>query len=149
MFNLKEQRTAANLTQQALATKTGINIRQIQKMESGEIDINNITLRTAIALADALDISMDVFIDEKEEERKMKRWFLIDNATKSHAQIFETALDAKDQAEAIRLARYEWDHLTDSEKKRRDDFFVGYAEEDEDGDADWDTMTDIYSFKNE
>ena len=138
MFNLKAHRTAANLTQQALAMKAGINIRQIQKIESGEIDINNITLRTAIALADALDISMDYFIDKKEEDRKMKRWFL-----------FETALDAKDQAEAIQIARREWDHLTDSEKKRRDDFFVGYAEEDEDGDADWDTMTDIYSFKKE
>jgi hypothetical protein len=124
-------------------------IRQMLHEAHCDIDISNITLRTAIALADALDISMDVFIDKKEEERKMKRWFLIDNATKSHAQIFETALDAKDQAEAIQIARREWDHLTDSEKKRRDDFFVGYAEEDEDGDVDWDTMTDIYSFKKE
>ena len=147
-MNIARLRKEAKLTQKALSDRTGINIRQIQKMESGEIDLSNITVRTAVALADAFGISMDDLVKE-EEERKMKRWFLIDNATKSHAQIFETALDAKDQAEAIQIARREWDHLTDSEKKRRDDFFVGYAEEDEDGDADWDTMTDIYSFKKE
>lgn len=147
-MNIAKLRKEAKLTQKALSDQTGINIRQIQKMESGEIDLKNITVRTAVALADAFGISMDDLVKE-EEEGKMKRWFMIDNATKSHAQIFETALDAKDQAEAIQIARREWDHLTDSEKKRRDDFFVGYAEEDEDGDADWDTMTDIYSFKKE
>lgn len=42
------------LTQKDLADKSGINIRQIQKYESGEYDIGNMTLKNAIALSDAL-----------------------------------------------------------------------------------------------
>ena len=49
------QRSLANMTQQQLADTTGINIRQIQKIESGESNLGNITLRNAVALANALD----------------------------------------------------------------------------------------------
>lgn len=48
------QRTAAEMTQKELAEKAGINIRQIQKYESGEYDAGNMTLKNAISLADAL-----------------------------------------------------------------------------------------------
>lgn len=47
-------RTNLGLTQKDLADKSGINIRQIQKYESGEYDIGNMTLKNAIALSDAL-----------------------------------------------------------------------------------------------
>lgn len=43
------------MTQQELADKTGINIRQIQKYECGEYDTGKMMLRNAIALADALE----------------------------------------------------------------------------------------------
>jgi len=59
MFDLKTARADANLTQQALAEKSGINIRQLQKIEKGEIQIGNITLRNAKALADALEITIE------------------------------------------------------------------------------------------
>lgn len=51
-----EIRKAAGLTQQALAEKAGVNFRWIQKLESKEIDVNNITLKNAIAISDALGI---------------------------------------------------------------------------------------------
>lgn len=52
-------RTADGLTQKELAEKTGINIRQIQKYESGEYDIGNMTLKNAIAIAKALECSVE------------------------------------------------------------------------------------------
>lgn len=53
---IKQLRTAAGMTQRELAEKTGVNIRQIQKYEVGQPEIGNISLRIAIALADALGI---------------------------------------------------------------------------------------------
>lgn len=52
----KELRIAANLTQKELAEVAGVNVRQIQKLEYGEISMGNITLINAVALADALGI---------------------------------------------------------------------------------------------
>lgn len=49
------QRTACEMTQKELAEKASINIRQIQKYESGEYDIGNMTLKNALALAGALE----------------------------------------------------------------------------------------------
>lgn len=48
------QRTAAEMTQKELAEKAGINIRLVQKYESGEYDAGNMTLKSAIAIADTL-----------------------------------------------------------------------------------------------
>lgn len=49
------QRSLSSLTQSELSKKSGIHIRQIQKYESGEYNIGNMTLSNAIALSDALD----------------------------------------------------------------------------------------------
>ena len=49
------QRTAMEMTQKELAEKTGINIRLIQKYESGESSTGNMSLKNAILLADALE----------------------------------------------------------------------------------------------
>lgn len=57
MNALKSLRLSAGLTQSVLAEQTGINIRQIQKLESGEIAVENITLKNAVAFADALGVS--------------------------------------------------------------------------------------------
>ena len=50
-----ESRKAAGITQKELAEKSGINIRQIQKYESGEYDTGNMTLKNAVSLARALE----------------------------------------------------------------------------------------------
>ena len=56
MSSLKELRKAAGLTQQGLANAIGANISQIQKLESGERSLENITLKNGIALAEALGV---------------------------------------------------------------------------------------------
>jgi DNA-binding XRE family transcriptional regulator len=48
-------RNMAGLTQQALADKAGIHIRQVQKLEY-ERDVANVHFRIGIALADALGV---------------------------------------------------------------------------------------------
>lgn len=53
---IKQLRTAAGMTQRELAEKAGVNIRQIQKYEVDQPEIGNVSLRIAIALADALGI---------------------------------------------------------------------------------------------
>lgn len=52
-------RSVMGMTQKELSEKSGINIRQIQKYESGEYDTGNMTLRNAIALAMALECSVE------------------------------------------------------------------------------------------
>lgn len=52
--NLKELRTAANLTQAELAEKSGVNIRMIQYYENGFKDLNKAAFETALKIADAL-----------------------------------------------------------------------------------------------
>lgn len=49
-------RVERGLGQRELSEKSGVSIRQIQSFESGERDISNAALKTALALADALDV---------------------------------------------------------------------------------------------
>ena len=53
---IKQLRTAAGMTQRELAEKAVVNIRQIQKYEVDQPEIGNVSLRIAIALADALGV---------------------------------------------------------------------------------------------
>lgn len=48
-------RSIMSMTQKELAEKSGVNIRQVQKYESGEYDTGNMTLKNAIAIAKALE----------------------------------------------------------------------------------------------
>lgn len=57
--NVLYNRSVMGMTQQDLADKSGINIRQIQKYESGECDIGNMTLKNAVSLARALECSVE------------------------------------------------------------------------------------------
>lgn len=54
---IKELRIAAGMTQRELAEKAGVNIRQIQKYEVDQPEIGNVSLRIAVALADALGVN--------------------------------------------------------------------------------------------
>ena len=55
-ISLKSARKAAGLTQQELSERSGVNVRQIQRIENGESQIGNISLANAVKLADALGI---------------------------------------------------------------------------------------------
>ena len=61
-MNLKELRKAKGLTQQSLADAAGVNISQVQKLESGEINVGNITLKNGLALANALGVDPAVLL---------------------------------------------------------------------------------------
>lgn len=56
------QRSLAGMTQQQVADAAGMNIRQIQKFESGERDLGNMTLRNALSLAKSLDCEVSDFV---------------------------------------------------------------------------------------
>lgn len=49
------ERTSMEMSQKELAEKSGVNIRQIQRYESLSSDTGNMTLKNAIAIADALE----------------------------------------------------------------------------------------------
>lgn len=52
--NFTWARMAAGLDQPTLAKAAGVNISQIQKLERGEIKIENLTAKSLFSLADAL-----------------------------------------------------------------------------------------------
>lgn len=56
--SIRSARKAAGLTQAALAEKAGVNIRQIQKVESGEAAPGNMTARNLLSIADALGVDV-------------------------------------------------------------------------------------------
>ena len=59
MATLKELRKLCGMTQKGLAEKSGVNIRQIQKYESGEYALDNMTTKTADAISHAFGCSID------------------------------------------------------------------------------------------
>lgn len=56
--NLEWQRRMARLSIKELAEASGVNIRQIQRIENGEGDMFNVTLGNAVKLADALGVDV-------------------------------------------------------------------------------------------
>lgn len=57
-------RTKKGLTQARLAELSGINARQIRKIETGEIKLMNITVGTMNALANALGVKIEDLMGE-------------------------------------------------------------------------------------
>ena len=56
---LSRRRKNAGLTQKELAEKSGVNIRQIQRYESGESECENMTLKNALAIAGVLQCDVE------------------------------------------------------------------------------------------
>ena len=55
---LEWSRRMADMTQAKLAEASGVNIRQIQRVELGEAEAGNLTAKNLIAIADALDVDI-------------------------------------------------------------------------------------------
>lgn len=53
---LEWSRLAAGLSQKQLADASGVNVRQIQRVELGEATTGNLTAKNLLALADVLGI---------------------------------------------------------------------------------------------
>lgn len=51
-------RRMAGMTQAQLAEASGVNIRQIQRVELGEAEAGNLTAKNLIAIADALHVDI-------------------------------------------------------------------------------------------
>lgn len=49
-------RRVAGMTQAQLAEKSGVNIRQIQRVELGEAEAGNLTAKNLLSIADALGV---------------------------------------------------------------------------------------------
>lgn len=62
MATLKEIRKLCGMTQKELAEKSGVNIRQIQKYESGECSLDNMTAKTAGAISSSLGCTVEELI---------------------------------------------------------------------------------------
>lgn len=60
--HVKTYRKKQGLTQADIANRAKLNIRQIQKIESGEAKTENITLKTMQAIAQALGTKIDDLI---------------------------------------------------------------------------------------
>lgn len=60
--HVKMYRKKQGLTQADLANRAGLNIRQIQKIENGEVRTENITLKTMQAIAQVLNAKIDDLI---------------------------------------------------------------------------------------
>ena len=55
---LEWSRRMADMTQADLAQKSGVNIRQIQRVELGEAEAGNLTAKNLISIADALRVDI-------------------------------------------------------------------------------------------
>lgn len=64
MSKLLTIRTSKGMTQAKLAELSGINARQIRKIETGEIKTKNITIGTITALAHALGVEIEDLMGE-------------------------------------------------------------------------------------
>ena len=53
---LEWSRRMADMTQSELAKKSGVNTRQIQRVELGEAEAGNLTAKNLLAIADALGV---------------------------------------------------------------------------------------------
>lgn len=67
-MELKELRLSAGLTQTGLARISGVNVRQIQRVEGGESRIENITLGNAARLAAALGVRIETLLEEDQND---------------------------------------------------------------------------------
>ena len=55
---LEWARRMAGMTQAELSAKSGVNIRQIQRVEIGEAETGNLTAQNLLAIADALGVDI-------------------------------------------------------------------------------------------
>lgn len=59
---LEWSRRIAGMTQAELSKASGVNIRQIQRVELGEADAGNLSAKNIIALADALGVDVRALV---------------------------------------------------------------------------------------
>ena len=68
MSTIKSLRMQSGYTQRELANKCSMNIRHIQKLESGEVDVGSLKAKSFMMLAQTLDISPNDLIQLSQSE---------------------------------------------------------------------------------
>lgn len=68
MTTLKEARIERGLTQMKLADLSGVNIRQIRRVELGTSDAGNMSARNLLAIADVLGVDPRYLLDKPDKE---------------------------------------------------------------------------------
>lgn len=66
--NLKIIRVNAGMTQQQLADASGVNIRQIRRVELGTSDAGNMSARNLLAIADVLGVDPRSLLDKPDKK---------------------------------------------------------------------------------
>lgn len=61
---LKTARTNAGMTQQRLADASGVNIRQIRRVELGTSEAGNMSARNLLSIADILEVDPRELIEK-------------------------------------------------------------------------------------
>lgn len=67
-MTLKTLRQAAGLTQAELGRISGVNSRQIQRIENGESKMENVTLGNAARLASALGVKIERLLEDETDD---------------------------------------------------------------------------------
>lgn len=101
MATLKELRKLCGMTQRELAEKSGVNIRQIQKYESGEYSLDNMTAKTADAISHALGCSIDDLVSMNTSIFTSE----MTKAIKSGEMTLSDALEMDKYEKVVRLSR--------------------------------------------
>lgn len=65
---LKAARINAGMTQQQLADASGVNIRQIRRVELGTSDAGNMSARNLLAIADVLGVDPRSLLDKPDKK---------------------------------------------------------------------------------
>lgn len=66
--NLKIIRVNAGMTQQQLADASGVNVRQIRRVELGTSDAGNMSARNLLAISDVLGVDPRSLLDKPDKE---------------------------------------------------------------------------------
>lgn len=63
-MTVKEAIQAAGISQSELSRRSGINLRQVQKIVSGEYKVGNVTAKNLLRIADILEVDPRELIRE-------------------------------------------------------------------------------------
>ncbi|WP_195267479.1 helix-turn-helix transcriptional regulator [Eubacterium sp. 1001713B170207_170306_E7] len=85
---IKNMRTFLGMTQKNLADASGVNIRQIQRIEKGETDANKLALKNAVALMDALGVEDVHLLLFNKNQDQMEDYINRKNYTRQQLALF-------------------------------------------------------------